>query len=133
MVGMVLWSYGLDGRDGLDGQGAASRVSRLTSRNRDRFATPFGAKAGPHRTRLRRYAEPAFARGGSVSAETFLRIAAERRPMREAFPRGLRREAIAFRFARSGDAAVDPRMKAKMHDRFADAEAMGLLSWCAVS
>ena len=45
--------------------------------------------------------------------------------MREAFPRGLRRETIAFRFARSGDATADPRMKAKMHDRFADAEAMG--------
>ena len=53
--------------------------------------------------------------------------------MREAFPRGLSREAIAFRFARGGDATADPRMKAKTHDRFADAEAMGLLSWGAVS
>jgi len=53
--------------------------------------------------------------------------------MREAFPRGLRREAIAFRFARGGDATADPRMKAKTHGRFADAEAMGLLSWRAVS
>ena len=53
--------------------------------------------------------------------------------MREAFPRGLRREAIAFRFARGGDVAADPRMQAKTHDRFADAEAMGLLSWGAAS
>ena len=111
---MVVRSFGLDGLDGLDAQGAASRVSRLTSRNRDRFATPFWAKAGPHRTRLRRYAEPAFARGASVSAETLLRIAAERRPMREAFPRGLRREAIAFRFARGDDTAAAPATTRKV-------------------